>query len=111
MSVSVWAAGLTLASQPLAENNFGDVEKQGMAGPLGLVIIVLLAIVTVLLVRNMNRRLRHLPTRFPVKQESDTDLSPDGVSRQDHSHQDQMDQGEVADDGRQRRTGANETER
>lgn len=34
------------------------------AGPLGLLIILLLGVVTVLLVRNMNGRLRRLPPSF-----------------------------------------------
>ena len=49
----------------LAENNFGDTRSGGLAGPMGLLIIVLLAIATVLLIRNMNARLRRLPDRFP----------------------------------------------
>jgi hypothetical protein len=49
----------------LAENNFGDTRSGGMAGPMGLLIIVLLAIATVLLIRNMNARIRRLPDRFP----------------------------------------------
>jgi hypothetical protein len=49
----------------LAVNNFGDTREGGLAGPMGLFIIVLLAIGTVLLIRNMNSRLRRLPDRFP----------------------------------------------
>ncbi|MET8906863.1 hypothetical protein [Micromonospora sp. NPDC004551] len=52
-------------AQVLAENNFGDTRTGGLAGPMGLFLIVLLAIVTVLLIRNMNARLRRLPDRFP----------------------------------------------
>ncbi len=48
-----------------AENDFGDNLGDGVAGPLGLLIIVLLVIATVLLVRNMNARLRRLPDHFP----------------------------------------------
>lgn len=46
-------------------NNFGDTRGGGLAGPTGLFIIVLLAIATVLLVRNMNKRLKRLPAEFP----------------------------------------------
>ena len=53
------------AAQVLATNNFGDTRTGGLAGPLGLLIIVLMAIATVLLIRNMNARLRRLPDRFP----------------------------------------------
>ena len=53
----------------LAVNNFGDTRSGGLAGPMGLFVIVLLCIATVLLIRNMNRRLRRLPDSFPdVKQ-------------------------------------------
>jgi hypothetical protein len=53
------------AVQVLAENNFGDTRTGGLAGPMGLFLIVMLAIATVLLIRNMNARLRRLPDRFP----------------------------------------------
>jgi hypothetical protein len=51
----------------LAENvnNFGDTRGGALAGPLGLLIIALLSIATVLLIRNMNKRLRRLPQSFP----------------------------------------------
>ena len=55
----------------LAENNFGDTLGGALAGPTGFVIILLLAIGTVLLIRNMNSRLRRLPDRF------ETPTSPD----------------------------------
>lgn len=48
----------------LTENNFGDTRSGSLAGPTGLVIILLLAIGTVLLIRNMNSRLKRLPERF-----------------------------------------------
>lgn len=49
----------------LAVNNFGDTRSGSLAGPMALLIIVLLAVATVLLIRNMNARLRRLPDRFP----------------------------------------------
>jgi hypothetical protein len=48
----------------LADNNFGDTRSGGLAGPTGLVIILFLIVGTVLLIRNMNARLRRLPDRF-----------------------------------------------
>jgi len=48
----------------LADNNFGDTRSGGLAGPTGLVIILFLVVGTVLLIRNMNARLRRLPDRF-----------------------------------------------
>jgi hypothetical protein len=53
----------------LAVNNFGDTRSGGLAGPMGLFIILLLATATVLLIRNMNARLRRLPDRFPTEEE------------------------------------------
>ena len=52
-------------SAAFAVNNFGDTRSGGLAGPMALLIIVLLAIATVLLIRNMNARLRRLPEQFP----------------------------------------------
>ncbi|MFI5935542.1 hypothetical protein [Actinoplanes sp. NPDC051494] len=48
-----------------AVNNFGDTRSGGLAGPMGLFVIVLMSIATVLLIRNMNKRLRQLPDSFP----------------------------------------------
>lgn len=53
-----------LAGSPLADNDFGDTQSDGIAGPLGLLIIVVLAILTVLLIRNMNARIKRLPQSF-----------------------------------------------
>jgi hypothetical protein len=63
----------------LAVNNFGDTRSGGLAGPMALLIIVLLAIATVLLIRNMNARLRRLPDRFPGQDEDSA--GPDGAER------------------------------
>lgn len=54
----------TLFALP-AQNNFGDNVPDGVAGPMGLFITVLLIVATVLLIRNMNSRLRRLPASFP----------------------------------------------
>ena len=64
----------------LAANNFGDTREGSLAGPMGLFIISLLAIGTILLIRNMNKRLRRLPDTFgPAadSDKSDTDAKPD----------------------------------
>ncbi|MFD0785217.1 hypothetical protein ACFQZ8_15025 [Micromonospora azadirachtae] len=53
------------AAQVLAENNFGDTRAGSLAGPMGLLLILVLGTATVLLIRNMNSRLRRLPDRFP----------------------------------------------
>ena len=57
--------GGVFALDVIAENNFGDTRSGSLAGPIGLFIILLLALATVLLIRNMNARLRRLPDRFP----------------------------------------------
>ena len=52
------------------------------AGPLGLLVVVLMILATVLLIRNMNARLRRLPREFPDQQQHDgRPSSPDGPSR------------------------------
>jgi hypothetical protein len=59
--ITVLADGVTR----LADNDFGDNLGDGVAGPVGLLIIVLLAIATALLIRNMNKHLKRLPESFP----------------------------------------------
>lgn len=73
----------------VAVNNFGDTRSGGLAGPMGLFIIVMMSIAVVLLIRNMNKRLRRLPDSFPDQEAAqreaeiarlDADLSrPDAV--------------------------------
>jgi hypothetical protein len=55
-----------------ARNDFGDTMSDGLAGPMGLFIIVMLVVATVLLIRNMNARLRRLPERFPQAPDDQT---------------------------------------
>jgi hypothetical protein len=69
---------LTAVTAVLAdENNFGDTRSGSLAGPTGLVVILLLALGTFLLIRNMNSRLKRLPESFdppkPAKTESTVD--------------------------------------
>jgi hypothetical protein len=62
----------------LAVNNFGDTREGSLAGPAGLVIILLLAIGTILLIRNMNSRLRRLPSSFdPPKPDAEEPAATD----------------------------------
>lgn len=78
VGASVLADPVVVADEP---NNFGDTRSGGLAGPLGLFIILLLAIATVLLIRNMNSRLRRLPDRFPSEGADDgDDRDPGGRS-------------------------------
>ena len=60
----------------IAQNIFGDTRSGSLAGPLGLLIIVLLGIGTVLLIRNMNKRIKRLPDRFPSQDGPDSPQSP-----------------------------------
>ena len=60
-----------LTELALATNNFGNTRSGSLVGPLGGLIIALLAIGTVLLIRNMNARLRRLPERFGPPDEPD----------------------------------------
>ena len=73
------------ALQILAENNFGDTRSGGLAGPMGLLIIVLLAIATVLLIRNMTARIRRLPAEFPDPDKPATS-SDEGGSKPESQH-------------------------
>lgn len=57
----------------LAVNNFGDTRSGGLAGPMGLLFIVVLGTATVLLIRNMNSRLKRLPESFPVEEDDVAD--------------------------------------
>lgn len=59
----------------LAQNYFGNTRSGSLAGPVGGFIVALLAVTTVLLIRNMNARLRRLPDRFPEP----SSPSPTGV--------------------------------
>lgn len=63
----------------LAENNFGDTRSGGLAGPMGLLIIVLMAIATVFLIRNMTARIKRLPAEFP-----DNDTAASGDHKADY---------------------------
>ncbi|GAA4922632.1 hypothetical protein LX16_5024 [Stackebrandtia albiflava] len=61
-------------------NNFGDTRGGGLAGPTGLFIILVLAVATVLLIRNMNKRLKRLPAEFPAMErraDTETDRTDD----------------------------------
>jgi hypothetical protein len=64
----------------LAQNNFGDTRQGGLAGPTGLLIILLLVVGTILLIRNMNARLRRLPDRFDPPASDGDPPAPDDTS-------------------------------
>jgi hypothetical protein len=62
----------------VAENNFGDTRNGSVAGPLSLLIIVLLAIGTVLLIRSMNKHLKRVPQSFPEQADRGDDPTSPG---------------------------------
>ena len=47
-------------------------EEDVSAGPIGLVILLLMLIATFLLIRNMNARIKRLPREFPEQDEEKT---------------------------------------
>ncbi len=49
----------------------------GAAGPLGLLVVLLIAAATVFLIRNMNARLRRLPKEFHSPEDVPADDDPD----------------------------------
>ena len=52
-----------------------------VAGPLGLLVVLLLIVATVLLIWNMNTRLRRLPKSFdPPEPQDDGDDDPDALA-------------------------------
>jgi hypothetical protein len=69
-------------------NNFGDTRGGGLAGPTGLVVILLLVVATIFLIRSMNARLRRLPERFPTESTAESvegEPSPDDGMRTDEN--------------------------
>ncbi|WP_240942634.1 hypothetical protein [Planosporangium thailandense] len=82
---------LTLLADNLAQNNFGDTQTGGLAGPMGLFIILVLIVGTVLLIRNMNSRLRRLPNKFTSAGPSG-DRAPGRVSSAAEPHGDERPQ-------------------
>jgi len=64
---------LALAADVLAEQQKQQPEDVGKAGPLGLLLIVLLLIAVALLVKSMSRHLKRIPPSFdPVEEVPDT---------------------------------------
>jgi len=84
--VSTLAGGVVASGRDvLAANNFGDDVPGGVAGPLGLFIILLLLIATVLLIRNMNMRIKRLPASFDEQSAGETKNAADGAGKPDSS--------------------------
>ena len=85
----VYVASMLQHALLLAQVDAEDVS----AGPLGLLVMVLMGLATVLLVRNLNGRLKRLPTTFgssesgsgaqatPAGEEQRTETAPDASDR------------------------------
>jgi hypothetical protein len=66
----------------LAQNYFGNTREGSLAGPIGAFIIALLIMVTILLIWNMNQRVRRLPERFNNESPPSEDVSETSESGQ-----------------------------
>lgn len=68
----------------LAQNYFGNTRSGSLAGPIGAFLVGALAVTTVLLIRNMNARIRRLPERFtePPPADGGVPSGPDGPADQ-----------------------------
>jgi hypothetical protein len=80
----VTLAGRTLVdlvTERLAATNDQLPEDIGKAGPLGLLLIVVLFIAVILLVRSMSKHLKRIPASFdpPAEQDVDVPDSPEGI--------------------------------
>jgi hypothetical protein len=71
--------------QILADNNFGDTRSGGLAGPMGLLLIILLGTATVFLIRNMGKRIKRLPSSFDAEAGSAQATSTGAVAGQGHT--------------------------
>ena len=68
---------LTLVAQEEAPPP-GKGPEFGKASPIGLVVILLLAVATVLLIRSMSKRIRRLPASFDPPADSGSEESTEG---------------------------------
>jgi hypothetical protein len=53
------------------------LDAGGNAGPIGLLVVVLMALATVLLIRNMDKRVKRLPRDFPPPRETPPTPGPE----------------------------------
>jgi len=84
-----YRGGVNGVIELLADNNFGDTRPNALAGPTGLVIILLLVAATIFLIRNMNKRLKRLPDSFPDPKAPATgefNAEADGPDKADGHH-------------------------
>ncbi len=67
---------MTPVAAPLAAGALAG-PNSGQAGPLALLVILLLGVATALLIRSMNRHLRKVPPTFDPPAEPDKPTDPD----------------------------------
>ena len=72
---------VSAAAVPLAAANDQLPDDVGKAGPLGLLLLVVLLIAVALLVRSMSKHLKRLPTSFDAPRNDVVDVpdSPEGI--------------------------------
>ncbi|HEY0485578.1 MAG TPA: hypothetical protein VGD72_04950 [Mycobacteriales bacterium] len=81
-----WADRAAVLAADQAVNNFGDTRGGAFAGPMGLFLILVLLLVTVLLIRNMSKRIRRLPREFPDAGEEARRAAPVSPAPDDGQH-------------------------
>ena len=86
MLVEPLAVAETVVAVPAQQNPQpppGQGEEFGKASPVALVVIILLALVTILLIRGMTKRIRRLPSSFDEPDEKPADRDVDEAERPD----------------------------
>jgi len=70
----------------LAQQEFGPERDQAMAGPLGLFVTVFLVVVTILLIRGMNKHVRRLNERVAREAAETEAAAATDAGRDDPAH-------------------------
>ena len=86
MLVEPLAVAETVVAVPAQQNPQpppGQGEEFGKASPVALVVIILLALVTILLIRGMTKRIRRLPSSFDEPDEKPAGRDVDEAERPD----------------------------
>jgi hypothetical protein len=78
----------------------GKGEEFGKASPIGLVVVLLLAVATVFLIRSMSKRIRRLPASFDPPPDQPTEPDPPAGTADGRAAQPTGRDAEDAGDGR-----------
>jgi hypothetical protein len=70
----------------LAQQEFGPERDQAMAGPLGLFVTVFLVVVTIFLIRGMNKHVRRLNERVACEAAEAEAAAATDAGRDDPAH-------------------------